>query len=137
MLAKIFIVIGSTIFGFLGFFHLFLTFKSNKFEARDKNVTLLMKCISPKITSETSMWQAWVGFNASHSIGAMLIAAFYVPLAIFHMDVISGSWWFSSLGVIVGFSYLFLAKKYWFRTPFLGILISTICFVVACILVNS
>ena len=57
-----------------------------------------------------------IGFNASHSIGAMLIAAFYVPLAIFHMDVISGSWWFSSLGIIVGFAYLFLAKKYWFSS---------------------
>jgi hypothetical protein len=44
---------------------------------------------------------------------------------------------FSFLPVIVGLSYLVLAKKYWFRIPFLGVLISTVCFVGAAVLINT
>ena len=41
-----------------------------------------MKQTSPVLTKDTTVWDAWVGFNASHSIGAMLVAAFYIPLAV-------------------------------------------------------
>jgi hypothetical protein len=36
-----------------------------------------MKQTSPVLTGETSMWDAWVGFNTSYSLGAMLFAADY------------------------------------------------------------
>ena len=82
------------------------------------------------------MWDAWVGFNASHSLGAMLVAAFYIPLALFNMDVIRETTWFSFLPVIIGLSYLALAKRYWFKIPFIGILISTACFIGAAVIQN-
>jgi hypothetical protein len=96
-----------------------------------------MRDTSPILTKDTTMWDAWIGFNASHSLGAMLVAAFYVPLAIIHIDVIRESVWFSLLPVVMGLSYLALAKRYWFKIPFIGILISTLCFVGAFISINS
>jgi hypothetical protein len=39
--------------------------------------------------------------------------------------------------VLLGLSYLVLARKYWFRIPFFGVLISTICFVAAAVLINT
>ncbi|WP_210418612.1 LIC_13387 family protein [Aliikangiella coralliicola] len=131
----ILMVIGASIFGILGTLHLLLTCFSNQFEAYDPSVTSAMKNTSPKLTRETTLWDAWVGFNVSHSLGAMLLAAFYIPLAIWHAEVIRGSFWFSALPVLVGLSYLYLAKKYWFKTPFIGILISTLCFIGAFVLV--
>ena len=95
-----------------------------------------MKGSALVLTRETTMWNAWIGFNASHSLGAMLIAAFYIPLAITNMQVIRDSLWFSTLPVIVGLSYLVLAKLYWFRIPYLGILISTLCFAGAAIAIH-
>jgi hypothetical protein len=71
----------------LGCAHLLYTFYTNKFDARDEPVTSSMKNTSPVLTKETTMWKAWIGFNASHSLGAMLVA-FYAPLAVTSMQVI-------------------------------------------------
>jgi len=135
--AQILIIIGASIFGILGTVHLAYTFFTNKFSAYDEKVTEAMKSTSPILTKETTMWNAWIGFNASHSIGAMLVAAFYVPLAIGNMTVILESKWYSALAVVVGLAYLALARKYWFRIPFVGVLISTLCFISAAILINT
>lgn len=136
MIEQILLIVGAAIFGVLGTVHLIYTFFSNKFNAFDENVTKAMKSTSPVLTKETTMWDAWVGFNASHSLGAMFLAAFYVPLAINNMEVIRETQWFSILPVVIGLSYLALAKKYWFKIPFIGILISTVCFIGAALLIN-
>ncbi|MBL4880342.1 MAG: hypothetical protein JKX82_03355 [Oleispira sp.] len=134
---QVLIIIGASIFGVLGSVHLIYTFFTNKFDAYDSAVTVAMKATSPVLTRETTVWRAWVGFNASHSLGAMLVAAIYVPLAISHFDVIQHSGWFSTLPVVIGLTYLALAKKYWFKIPFFGILMSTVCFVGAFVLINT
>ena len=136
-MAQILLVIGASIFGVLGIIHLIYTFFTNKFEAYDPLVTEAMKGTTPVLTKETTVWKAWVGFNASHSLGAMLVAGVYVPLSISYFEVVGESTWFSVLPVMVGLSYLALAKKYWFKIPFIGILISTICFISAAILINA
>ena len=135
-MAQILLIIGASIFGILGTVHLLYTFFTNKFEAYDSTVTEAMKGTSPILTKETSVWNAWVGFNASHSLGAMLVAAVYIPLTTSYFYIIQQSAWFSSLPVLIGLSYLILAKKYWFKIPFFGVLISTICFAGAAVLVN-
>jgi len=137
MLEQILLIAGATVFGVLGLIHLLYTFYTNKFDARDQTVTTGMKSTSPVLTKETTMWKAWIGFNASHGLGAILVTAFYVPLALTNMQLIRDSMWFSLLPVMIGLSYLFLAKIYWFRIPFTGILISTLCFIGAAISVNA
>ena len=137
MIEQILLIVGASIFGVLGAVHLAYTFYSNKFNAFDPAVTKAMKGTSPILTKETTMWDAWIGFNASHSLGAILVAVFYVPLALSHMEVIRETAWFSFLPVIIGLSYLALAKRYWFMIPFIGILISTACFLGAAVLINT
>ena len=136
MIASVLIIVGAGIFGLLGTVHLLYTFFTNKFNARDESVSEAMKSTSPVLTRETTIWKAWIGFNASHSLGAMLVAAIYIPLALQHMEVIAGSLWFSLLPMVIGFSYLALAWRYWFKIPLIGVLISTVCFSVAGILIN-
>ena len=130
-------IVGASIFGVLGMVHFVLTFFTNKFDAYDALVTAAMKGTTPVISRDTSMWSAWIGFNASHSFGAMLVAAIYIPLTISHFDVIQQSYWFSLLPVMIGLSYLFVANKYWFKIPFIGVLVSTVCFVGAAVLINT
>ncbi|GLQ30021.1 LIC_13387 family protein [Litoribrevibacter albus] len=121
------IIISTAIFGMLGVAHLILTFYSRKFEARDTEVTTAMKHTSPVITKETSVWDAWIGFNASHSLGALMIPLFYIPLALTHPNLLlPGSYYFVVLLVLAG-SYLFLAKRYWFKVPFRGIALANLC----------
>jgi hypothetical protein len=133
MLEQILLIVGASLFGVLGSAHLIYTFFTDKFDTRDPAVGKAMKNTSPVLTSRTTVWRAWIGFNASHSLGAMVFAAFYLMLAIDHMAVIRAAPGFAWLAAINGLAYLGLAKAYWFRTPFIGILIATICFVVAAV----
>lgn len=134
---KILLIIGASIFGVLGSTHLIYTFFTEKFSPYDSAVADAMKSTSPRLTKETTMWRAWIGFNASHSFGAMLLAAVYIPLATSYFAVVQSSLWFSILPVLVGVAYLILAKMYWFKIPFIGVLISLICFVASAWLVNT
>jgi hypothetical protein len=135
--AKVLILVGASIFGLLGAVHLAYTFFTDKFLPRDRTVIEAMKGTSPVLTRQTTMWDAWIGFNASHSLGAILLAALYLLLAAMHMDILVSSKAFLLLGVAAGLAYLYLAHTYWFRIPFVGIAIATSCFAIAALLVIS
>jgi len=128
MIARWFFLAGASIFGALGTLHLLYTFFSDKFLARDLAVVDAMKGTSPRISRRTTMWRAWVGFNASHSLGAMLLSAFYLLLAGWHMEVLAGSIPFTVLPVIASTAYLLVAHHYWFAAPFRGIALAAGCF---------
>lgn len=120
--------IGAAIFGALGTAHLVFTYFSDKFETYDPKVGEAMKDTSPRITSDTSMWLAWVGFNASHSFGAMIFSSIYIYLVIVEYAFLKTSIFLLGLPVIVGAIYFILALRYWFRIPLLGISVATVCF---------
>lgn len=79
------------------------------------------------------MWKAWVGFNASHSYGLILFGAVYGHLAVEHSDFLFQSVFLLSLGLILLLGYVFLAKRYFFRIPFRGLLLATVLYVFALI----
>lgn len=133
--AQILIILGGSIFGLLGGIHLAYTFFTDKFLPRDRALVDAMKATSPVLTRQTSMWDAWIGFNASHSLGAILLAAVYILLAAKHMDILVQSKELVALAVAAGIAYLGLAHAYWFRIPFIGIAIATSCFAAAAILI--
>ena len=80
------------------------------------------------------MWKAWVGFNASHSFGALLFGAVYGYLAVVHRDFLFQSRFLLSLGLLVLVAYAILGKRYWFSVPFRGILLATALYVIALVL---
>lgn len=135
MLEQILLILGAAIIGILGTLHLHRLIFTNSFSPRNIRVMDAMKGDSPLLTEETSMWNGWIGFNASHSLGSMSFAAFYILLASSHMDVLHDTKAFNLLAVLTGASYLYLARKYWFRIPFTGILIATLCFLSSAILI--
>src|ERR1700738_473157 len=81
--AKILMVLSASIVFTLGVVHLVYTFWGPKLTPRDPALQVSMSQISPVITKETSMWRAWVGFNASHGMGAILFGLIYgfLPIA--------------------------------------------------------
>jgi hypothetical protein len=111
------------IFLFLGTLHLLYTFFTDRFQPYDALVEEGMKKTSPKLTRRTSMWDAWMGFNGSHSTGAMF----------FGFALIFGAWIMPTLlespiflSVVLGNTlfYVWLGVKYWFRIPLTGIVIA-------------
>ena len=77
------------------------------------------------------MWRAWVGFNASHSMGLILFAFIYGYLANVHPELLFGSTFLLLVGLAMLGGFFTLAKFYWFRIPFAGIGISLLCYVVS------
>ena len=94
-----------------------------------------MKISYPILTKETTMWRAWIGFNASHSSGAMFIGIINFYLALEYFAAVQSDHFFFIFNLLtIGF-YVWLAKKYWFKIPFIGILITLICYILAYILI--
>lgn len=133
LLAQILIAFGAVLMGILGAIHIFHTFFTNKFDARDAATLAAMKATSMVLTRRTSLWNAWIGFNASHALGILLFAATYLVLAIGHISVLRESPALTWLPVVGGASYMALASRYWFRTPFAGATIATACFLAAAV----
>lgn len=131
MLSQTLLIIGTTILAILGCAHLYYTFCTDKFNAYAPEVTKAMKSTSPVITKDTTVWRAWIGFNASHSIGLLTFACIYLPLSWLHMSFLKANIWLMILPVFISCIYLWLAKRYWFKVPLLGMLFATICFVTA------
>lgn len=128
--------IGSLVILILGTIHLYYTFYSNKFSPRKTGVEEEMKSTSPILTSKTTMWKAWVGFNASHSIGAMFIGFINIYIAIRYFDVIQNDIFFFLFNIIAIAFYVWLAKRYWFKIPFSGVVITLICYLLSFILTH-
>ena len=129
MLAQLLWISGSLILLALGTLHLVYTFFTDKFTSRNTNVVEEMKKSFPRLTNKTTLWKAWVGFNASHSTGAIFIGLINIILAIQYFEILRQSYLLLSLNILTIVFYLFLAKRYWFKIPFTGILITLLCFI--------
>ena len=111
------LIAGCAIFVVLGAIHAAYTLATNKFDARDANLTEQMKRTSPVLTRQTTMWDAWVGFNISHSLGAILFGLVYIVLAIENYAYLKSSVALNTLLIGVPMVFLALALKYWFSIP--------------------
>jgi len=75
------------------------------------------------------MWRAWVGFNASHSMGAILFGLLFGYLALAHGQLLFQSPFLLAVGLAMLVGFAVLGKVYWFSAPFTGICISLACYV--------
>ena len=128
MLPAILIGMGGGIILLLGSLHLVYTFRGPKLRPRDPAVERAMNRDSPGISRDTTMWRAWVGFNASHSLGALLFALVYAYLAAFEPDLLFGSVYLLVVGAGMLGALLVLARRYWFPAPLTGIFLALACY---------
>jgi hypothetical protein len=124
-LAASLIAASAAIILLLGCIHLWYTFHGGKLHFRDPELRARLESVSPVITRETTMWKAWIGFNASHSYGAILFGAVYGYLALVHSAFLFQSRFLLLLGLLLLAGYVFLGKRYWFSVPFRGIVLAS------------
>ena len=113
----------------LGLIHMLYTFRGTKLQPRDAALIHAMKAGSLVITKETTVWKAWIGFNASHSMAAILFGLVYGYLASVHPSFFHTSLFLQCVGFLMLAGLLVLARLYWFSVPFLGIAVSLVCYV--------
>jgi hypothetical protein len=122
------IALAATIVFALGLLHFVLTFRGAKLLPRDRELRAQMERSTLLITRETSMWKAWIGFNASHSLGAMLFGAVYGHLALAQPDVLAKSPFLLAVGAALLLAYAWLGRRYWFSVPFRGIVLALVLY---------
>ena len=121
----------------LGLVHLLYTFRGQKLHPRDADLETRMKEVSPVLTRETTMWKAWVGFNASHSYGAILFGLVYAYLSVAQSSLLFQSPFLLLVGALLLAGYAVLGKIYWFTVPFRGIVLSFALYVAALVITWS
>ncbi|HVX89109.1 MAG TPA: hypothetical protein VG940_09295 [Gemmatimonadales bacterium] len=137
-LGRLLFLVGGVPFVVLGLLHAKYTpvrvEDRNGLSPRDEGVARAMADTSPRLTDRTDLWRAWVGFNYSHSLGAVLLGLMVWMVGrsepSYHADAALAV----PIAIVVATSYLVLGIKYWFRTPVLGISVGLACFLAAWIL---
>ena len=128
MLASLLICASAAVILALGLVHLLYTFFGTKLLPRDAALLSAMQAASPNLTRKTTMWRAWVGFNASHSLGAILFGLLYIHFAVWQPALLFNSPFLCGLGLACLLAYLWLGWRYWFSVPFRGIALATLLF---------
>lgn len=118
----------------LGLIHLVYTFRGPKLHPRDAALETRMREVAPVLSRETTMWKAWVGFDASHSQGAILFGLVYAYLALAQGAFLFQSPYLLVAGLAFLAGYVSLGEAYWFGIPFRGIVASTALYVAALVL---
>jgi hypothetical protein len=107
-----------------GSLHLFHTFRGRMLYPRDDELLESMRRTAPRITRETTMWRAWVGFNATHSMSLILFGLFYGYLALAAPTLLFTSWFLRLLGLATLVAFVVLARRYFFSVPFKGVVVA-------------
>jgi hypothetical protein len=124
VLAQYLISASAAIMFALGGIHLAFTFWGPKLTPRDAGLRASMQEATLVLTRETSVWNAWIGFNASHSLGAMLFGMVYAYLAWTNGGFLFQSRFLLLVGLCLLGAYAALGKLYWFSVPFRGIVLA-------------
>ncbi len=130
-LASLLVASAAAIVLLVGLAHIAYTFHGPKLLPRDVDLQARMAAVSPVITRQTTMWKAWIGFNASHGMGLVLFGAVYGYLALAQRELLFGSIFLRATGLLVLLGYVWLCGRYFFRSPLRIVMLATGLYVVA------
>ncbi|MEO3690974.1 LIC_13387 family protein [Roseateles paludis] len=129
MLARGLIAASAAILFLLGSAHLLYTYWGPKLLPRDVGLIEAMQRTQLRLTAETTVWRAWIGFNASHSLCAILFGLIYGYLALAQPELLFRSLYLQAVGLGLLLAFVVLAKLYWFSIPFMGVGLALACYV--------
>jgi hypothetical protein len=129
MLFTLMIATSASIVLALGTIHLYMTVARHSLHPRDSRLILRMDSTHLFLTRETTVWQAWIGFNGSHSIGTIFFGLVYGYLVMQCSDMLLHSPFLLGLGCAVLIAYTVLAWCYWFTVPLYGCALAAVLFI--------
>jgi len=125
------LIAGGLIFSILGLLHVAYTIcdisRPKYFAPQDPALIDQMASTGLRFArGRTNMWDAWLGFNISHGLGAVIFGLVCIGAGVFGRTVALPK---AALliPVLVGIIYLLLALRFWFRVPAVGVGVATFC----------
>lgn len=133
--AGFFLDVGGGIFVLLGLLHALYTYldiqRPRRLVPQDPAVARAMAESNLRLSGAgTTMWRAWVGFNFSHSLGAVLFGSICVGSSFVLGTNLVPAWVLFAF-VVIALLYLAVGLRYWFRIPILGIALAALCLLIA------
>jgi hypothetical protein len=125
---------GGAVFMLLGMLHGVYTLadirRPRRLVPADAGVTAAMRGTGVRLArgSTITMWQAWIGFNLSHSLGAIVFGA---AAAVWSLWPATATPWLAALPAAVGLLYGAIGWRCWFWIPNTGIAVATLCLAAA------
>jgi hypothetical protein len=130
MPARICVVLSASILFALGAIHLVYTFWGPNLHPRENAVEASMMTVSPVLTTETTMWRCWTGFNVTHSMCLLFFGLVFGYLALAQHQLLFRSPFLILIGAATLASLVVVCKLYFFRAPLLGVATSLVLYVV-------
>ena len=131
-MARYLYILGSIPFLLLGGLHfvysLMDTVTPRKIVPRDRALIPQMEASALRITAETNVWRAWLGFNLSHGLGVFFFGFVYLALAAQSFALLQAAPALLFAAPVIAIVYLVLSVKYFFRVPAMGSAVGAVCF---------
>jgi len=130
------VILGGAVFGVLGGLHAIYTLldlrKPRRLVPVDPAVAHAMANSAVRLSGGAmDMWRAWIGFNFTHSLGVLLLAALAIwagaRTRMLPVGIVAAL-------TLIGCIYLAIALRYFYRAPAIGVAIGTGCFAAAWVL---
>ena len=128
MLAQTLIAASAGIVLAMGTGHLCLTLFTNAFQPADAGLEERLKSAPLNFSPRLAAGPAMTGFNATHSMSAMMFGLFYGYLALEHAGFLFQSPYLLGLGVCIFAAYVLIGLRYWFYLPLIGISLAGLCY---------
>jgi hypothetical protein len=136
--AQALLAVAGLIFVTLGTLHGLLTLldlgNPRAFTPTDASVRVAMQSARVAFNPRINLWQAWMGFNLSHSVGVVLAGGGLLFLAWPGFPAFVGSHLLQGIAAGVAAVYLVLSLRFWFWGPALGSGVALSCIVAAIVL---
>ncbi len=119
-----FLVLGGSIFALLGAVHAIYSLMDVRSPRRlapaDPKVAEAMKSTGVRLSrGRTNMWDAWLGFNLSHGLGAVFFGVVCISAGVY-LEALGGP---GALGVLIAFAISIAVCIYAWRLKTRGILV--------------
>jgi len=128
--------LGGAIFVVLGALHGAFTLadlaRPRRLVPSDPGLKAAMRASGVRLAGNgTTMWHAWVGFNLSHSLGAIVFGLGVVASGLPSPGASAIEAW---LPAAIGAAYLGIGLGCWFKAPNVGIAVACACFAAGALL---
>jgi len=128
MLSQVLISLSAAICLFAGTLHLHGSFFGPDLRPKDAGLQARMMEVPLNISDHTTVWRAWIGFNAVLSLGLMLFGLLYGYLAIFSLQLLANSPFLLALGLVFLASLVVIWKRYTYYLPTLIFALSLVLY---------
>jgi hypothetical protein len=129
-MSQLLLALAGLIFLLLGTLHGLLTLRDvanpRAFTPTDDEVRLAMQATRLRFNPRANLWDAWLGFNLSHSLGVILSGLCLFALAWNHPSFVASPM-LQRAAMLLPALYLAMAVRFWFYGPALGAGLSLLC----------